>query len=144
DVKLGEPLNVIYPEPKTKDPKARSIPYDDNMGKKNRGLKLNVKLPLLQNKKDKWGEAYTDFAKFFEILGLTFKAPILLDGKQALVPCLKNYNFANERTEVYENNNSGGQSKRLDFDGIALPMYEITMWLTNESKDKGDEESLKS
>lgn len=144
DVKLGEPLDVIYPEPKTKDPKARSIKYNDEMGKKNRGTKLHIKLPLL-DKKDKWGQQYTDFAKFFSLLGLTFKAPILLDGQnQALVPCTKNYNFANEVLEVHENNNSGGESKRLDFDGVALAMYEITMWLRNKSKDRGDEESLKS
>lgn len=141
-VVLGEPLNVIYPEPKTKDPKARSIPYDDKMGKKNRGTKLNIKLPLL-DKKDKWGEAYTDFAKFFQTLGLTFKAPILLDGAQALVPCTKNYNFANEKTEVFENNNSGGESKRFDFHKTFMPMFEISMKIKNKSKDKGDEESLK-
>lgn len=144
DVKLGEPLNVIYPEPKTKDPKARSIPFDESIAKKNRGTKLNVKLPLLANKKDAYGLEYTDFAKLFQVLGLTFKAPILVDGNTpALVPCSKNYNFATEVLEVHENNNSGGKSKRFDFDKIAMAMFEITMWLNNQSKDKGDEESLK-
>ncbi|MDR4490779.1 MAG: hypothetical protein R2685_07745 [Candidatus Nitrosocosmicus sp.] len=140
---LGEPLNTVYPEPKTKDPKPRSIKYDDAIGKKNRGTRLQLKLPLLANKKDKWGECYTDFAKFFSLLGLTFKAPINENGSLSLVPCIKNYNFANEKTEVFENNNSNGESKRFDFHKTFMPMFEITMWLNNRASDKGDEESLK-
>lgn len=141
---LGEPLAVIYPEPKTKDPKARSIPYDEKMGKKNRGTKLHVKLPLLlANKKDKYGLEYTDFGKLFSLLGLTFKAPVLVASKEQLVASTKGYNFANEKTEIYENNNSGGESKRFDFDETFMPQFEVTMSLNNESKDKGDEESLK-
>jgi hypothetical protein len=121
---------VNYPQPKTTDSKARSIQFDSQAASKNKGTKLSGKLPLLP-KTDTYGVPYTDIPALTKQLGYTFST-------------VKDYKYANEKTEVKENNNSGGESKRFDMKATFMPQFEYTIKLKNESGDDGDETSLKA
>lgn len=118
---------VAYPPPKTT--KQKSVKYNATIAANNKGKKHKFLLPLL-NKLDKWGERYTDIPALLTKLGLANLG-------------IKDYDYSHEVTVVNENNNSGGKSKRFDFRKFFCAQCESTIWVNNESKDAGDEESNK-
>lgn len=139
----GKVMKIIYPSPaipkcedKDDDEHKAVLPNNDNLSKQNKGIKHSEKLPLL-SKLDKYGEPYTNIPALLKLCGITLTK---VEGKCGSV---KDYNYSNERTDPYENNNSGGQSKRLDMKGSPMSQDEYQLWIYNQSKDSGDETSYK-
>lgn len=122
--------NVVYPEPKSKDKNTKSIPFDAEIAKKNYAKEHTLPLPLL-SKTDKYGEKYTNIPALLTQLGYPELAKT------------KDYIYAHEKTDPYENNNSGGESKRMDMKGVDYPNNEYQLKLNNKSDDMGDETSKK-
>ncbi len=135
----GKEMKIDYPAPKISGDKGEDVkavlPNDDKLSKQNKGIKHSEKLPLLA-KKDKYGEQYTDIPALCKLAKLDLKVVAGQCG-------VKDYSFEGERFDPYENNNSGGVSKRLDMKGAFLPQFEYQVLLRNKSNDKGDESSLK-
>lgn len=118
--------NIAYPPSKTT--KQKSVKYNAQIASQNKAKRHKFLLPLL-SKLDKWGQPYANIPELLKILGLNIG--------------IKDYDYAKEITKVNENNNSGGKSKRFDFRDAFMAQYESTIWLNNESKAAGDEESNK-
>lgn len=119
---------VNYPPSKTTDKSVKSIKYDAEIAKKNYANAHLTLLPLVEQV-DKYGEHYTDIPKLLQSLGYNIG--------------IKDYDFENEKFDPYENNNSGGESKRFDMKGVHFPQNEYQIKLNNKSGDMGDETSKK-
>jgi hypothetical protein len=130
DATTRKEVSINYPPPKTTKHDAKSIPFDLQTAQKNKKRKLTGKLPLLANKKDRYGIPYTDIPTLMSQLGYNFTT-------------IKDYKFSSEKTDVYENNNSGGKSKRFDMKATFMPQFEYTIKLKNESNNDDEETSLK-
>lgn len=139
----GTVMKIVYPSPsiaeckKTDDDEHKAVlPNNDNLSKQNKGIKHSEKLPLLA-KKDKYGEQYTDIPALLKLCEISLTK---VEGKCG---SFKDYNYANERTDPFENNNDEGASKRLDMKGSPMNQDEYQLWIFNQSRDSGDETSYK-
>jgi hypothetical protein len=120
---------VDYPPPKTTEANIKGMKYDPEIDKKNYAKNPGIKLPLSE-KKDKYGENYTNIPQLIKDLGLSLEN-------------IKDYKYENERTKPFHNNNSEGESKRFDMKKSGYPQFEYSIWLHNESDDEGEEVSCK-